>query len=846
MNGLIDTRTTTYKNGQYVPRNKNQQRGRTFDRKNKRKKNLLKTNQSQYSSTQSDNQHKRHKSIHNNNKNNKNNNINSANKKFFELLEQDNLIGDKKGISVDELEILSLESKLGIKSSDNQKHIKKSQKLARELVDDGLGELLDLCDEYEDKGLLKATAFRMKQYKNALNPDDGNDDGSSDSDSDNDIIQPEEDQDYELHSDSDNDNNTDDGNDEERALLARLAEIRRNKQNKLNQLTNTNDNDSRSELDEIDDEPDYQNSADNNDIDNDVASDDAKPYIKPSYDELYGFNAPTPQSLLEFKGLADNINSGAGANNSVANRYVPPHLRAQQSNTANDQLIHSIHGLLNKLGDSNIESILLDIHKLYTQHSRHGVNTILCNTILHNLNNSTQLLTPLCVLYSAIITELHMVHGVTTGSLFIENIVLKFIELTKQSSSNTHDELSDKSVSNILLLISYMFNFTLVNAVFITDIINYILSSNQSIESTVEYILVILQHCGYQLRRTNAVQLKHIVLSIQSYITQSGTDSNTRVQYMVELINNIKNNKRSADTYLDTIEHIKTLITNLARKQKSSTITNYSVEITLNDYLNIQSVGRWWLTGASYNEQQHNDNNHNNNKSTATSAHDILAHKLQLTSSNKKLLFTVLTESVDLDDCYNKLITLKTNHTDIVTLIFRCFANELVYNKFYELLLIRLMNYNTVYLKLVYSYLVEYCHQLHTNNNMTQITNTVQLCSHLLIQTKLQISFINNVDFIQLNDSAVLLLYQLLNELCQLCDHKQLKYIFNLYNLKHEYNSIKLGLIRFIRKYCFAQITDDSIIQQLRYIEHILKQDTVERSKTRKQKQSSDEYDILV
>lgn len=56
-----------------------------------------------------------------------------------------------------------------------------------------------------------------------------------------------------------------------------------------------------------------------------------------------------------------------------AGKYVPPHLRAKPMDETRVRLQRQLKGLINRLSDTNLESILAEIDELNRQHSRRGI-----------------------------------------------------------------------------------------------------------------------------------------------------------------------------------------------------------------------------------------------------------------------------------------------------------------------------------------------------------------------------------------------------------------------------------------------------------------------------------------
>lgn len=64
---------------------------------------------------------------------------------------------------------------------------------------------------------------------------------------------------------------------------------------------------------------------------------------------------------------------------SVVSKYVPPHLRKAATTKSEIQikLQKQLQGQLNRLSESNMESILLEIEKCYGQYPRHGTYNLI-------------------------------------------------------------------------------------------------------------------------------------------------------------------------------------------------------------------------------------------------------------------------------------------------------------------------------------------------------------------------------------------------------------------------------------------------------------------------------------
>lgn len=929
MLGLIDTRIKQYdkKTNQYINRNNNNNSvaQRKLDRKNKRyNKQQAYSNKQKYCNNHNDNSNQK---IQHNNKraktshnviNNNNNSKNDPNTQFMQMLRDDNLITDTDGYNNDEKTIIDLENKLNIKTKTSK------NKLRKEFIDDGLDELLNLCDEYQDKGLLKHTQFNMKHNdssdEQSINENDDENNNNSDNDdmieySDNDEQLDSDDNDAHdnnIESDSDNNSNSNDDIDaEEAALLKRLAEIRKAKKQRKtydnNQIVQDNISDNEIEY-ESDDSVDSNSSeisdeqhSDNNNVDsNDSEQDDnndnehdehTTTTSKQSYDDLYGFNTPTPQSLLDFKGLTSDNNSNIStqqqSSSITSSKYIPPHARKQPQNNNNtdsndDYIISQINIILNKLSDSNLSYIIQSLYKLCTKYSKYKIYNILCQTIHIMIDNKTQLQISQCIYNAAVCTAIHILNDITAGSLFVETSITKLNILLQQDYNNivnnndnndnnddivdTESIITNKQSSNLVLLLSYYYNFSLINASLIFEIIQHIIDNsinryNKITEYSIELLVVILQHTGLLLRQNNAIQLKQIIIyitnAVQKY-SNTNNDNNSRIQYMINIINSIKNNKKHLyENNKESIEYCKTQIMNIIKQlDKSIKTIDYTIDISLNDYLNVKTNGRWWLTGGTYKGQQYNNSHHNNsnNNSSDTVSNnkeidpiDQIARNLNLNTKTKKSILSIIVNANNINECIAQLDNiLKVYRTDVIQVIMICFLNETIYNNYYEALLLQLYELDNGVIKILDSFLCELLQQLDQQYNDAQIVNLSQLLGKLISDDVLSIRFISTLSLIQPTEQIVLLMYNLLTQICQqVTDTLILQYIFNVFNLKHKYKGFKLHLINFIKKYCIK--TNKQYRPQFKHIIETLQHDTIDYVKHKKKNVDDyDEFDLLV
>jgi len=872
---------------------------------------------------------------------------------FTTMLLEDNLITSTTGdqyMSQDERTVRELEQKLGIRTgaaseAKSSEYAKQMRKLQREMTDDGLDELLTLCDEYEEKGLIGfETQFHMNksagQHQGQEEDDDdeesdsesdASEDGSADGD-DNEVDDPAAES-----GDGIDDVDAVSSDDEEAQLLARLAEVRQRKKLKQ-QSANKQQHADEQPSSDVDDDADsdasisgVEDSNSDQSSEEELVDDGDEQLIeqkhepkraKPTYDEIYGFNAPAPASLLTYQEEQKSVVDDAAVPASrSSNKYVPPHLRSQLSGTtttaattSNPQLHKSIQGLLNRLSDSNIEPIVNQLAVLYKEHSRREVNDVLCDLIITNISNEQQVLQQLVLTYSALISTLHLLYNDSTavGAMFVETIILRWYKLYTHSHSKLTD--NDKAISNLLLLVVYLYNFDVLSTAMMYDLLKLVMHvgdpCSDSKDATpqaplttldVELILLILQSCGYQLRKHDAQALKEVILLIQRSVQaskqqSSSTLDDTRVQYMLDTIYQIKNNKKQQHSAYEVIQPVKTHVLVLARKQlkSSSKVINVQandaserqVMFTLQDLLNIPKNGRWWLTGAAFHRKQFNDatNQPANatddapamppvDSDTTTSKLQTLATTHRMTTEIRQAIFYVIMSSDDYLDAYEKLNKLK--HTpqqqqEIIRIIIECVTSERNYNPYYALLCHRLLlddrRHRLTLQFCVWDLLQQYGNAREWKNtvdNNRRVVNLATFVASLIAsayntaqeqptsrkQQKEQaphttLHIIKPLPLTNLSLAQLLFVHTLITQIVkQTTDTATLQQIAQKLTTKEEYRTVKDGLLYTIKKHVVKSV-DRELRPRVKVMCEVLLEDIVEQNTATVDEVTSDE--ILV
>ncbi|TVY42347.1 Suppressor of glycerol defect protein [Lachnellula subtilissima] len=555
----------------------------------------------------------------------------------------------KNKLAEDDEEIASLEKKLGLKGK---------KKLPQSFKDDGLDELLEGLDEGEDSDIPESKKRKAEgdEWLNRKRREARETSGQQFKDR-------EEDEEDDLSGQ----NSEDDDGASDMSLDG-------------------------PEFPDDDSEDDFGGMGDDGmilDADDDFASDDGD-----EEDEQ-----PSRPRVRENPYVAPIANSDA------PQKYIPPSLRkpASSDSEALIRLRRQTQGLVNRLTESNMISLLGDIEKLYRDHPRQHITSTLVDLLLTSVCEPTSLPDTLIILPAGFIAAIYKIVGMDFGAQIVQRSVELFDEHYRRStveptSPAVLTTYSSKETSNIIMLLSELYNFQVIGSNLIFDYVRMFLENLSELHA--ELLLKIVRTSGPQLRHDDPSSLKDIVAIIRTAVTSAGGEHNlsVRTKFMIETINDLKNNKMktggaaSAITSEHTIRMKKTLGTLNTRSLKASE----PLRIGLKDIQGSDKRGKWWLVGASWSGDAVEECKPSAAGSVSTSqvedagTSDLvqLAKEQRMNTDVRRAIFITVMSATDYQDAYLRLTKLKLKKVqeyEIPKVLIHCCGAEKAYNPYYTL-----------------------------------------------------------------------------------------------------------------------------------------------------------------
>lgn len=382
--------------------------------------------------------------------------------------------------------------------------------------------------------------------------------------------------------------------------------------------------------------------------------------------------------------------------------YVPPSLRNRDAAGLEDpsQLRRQIQGLLNRLSEANLVSILADMENIYRENPRQHVTTTLLDLLMGLLSDPTTLQDTFVILHAGFIAAVYKIVGTDFGAQAIQRIDEDF---SRNYSLGTDQDMTGKKLTNIISLVAELYNFQVIGSNLIYDLVRLFL--DEFSETNTELLLKIIRNSGPQLRQDDPASLKEIVLQLQAAVADSGEEKlSVRTRFMIETINNLKNNRMKTGVAASTItsEHTTRMRKTLGSLNQRNIRASEPLRIGLKDLRQTDKRGKWWLIGASYKDDDavyskrteqpsaiHGKDRREANMDNVAADLIQLAKEQRMNTDIRRSIFIAVMSATDYNDAYVRLMKLRLKRSqelEIPKVLIHCAGAEEVYNPFYTFL----------------------------------------------------------------------------------------------------------------------------------------------------------------
>ncbi|KAF4493352.1 SGD1-involved in HOG pathway [Fusarium agapanthi] len=385
-------------------------------------------------------------------------------------------------------------------------------------------------------------------------------------------------------------------------------------------------------------------------------------------------------------------------------KYVPPSLRraANSEEERKSRLRKQVQGLINRLTDANILSIVKSVEELYQNNARGDVTDVITDAIMAQICKPESLPDQFFVLTGGFAAAIYRLIGSSFGSVLIRRIVEDFGGHYEQASKEQNAESAiQKEASNILTLLSQLYVFEVVTCKIIFDYMERLLSDLNEIN--VELLLRICRMAGRMLKQDDQQSLKHVSGVLNQSVSNVGySNISARTKFMVETITDLTKGKKKARGLDFTVvsEHVQRMKKRLGElKSQSRRLDGLApMGVGLVDIEGAETRGKWWLVGASVPTTLLDKSKKGHVSDAEMSDHEDMdivlpdypkkARAQGLSGTAQIAIFTALMTASNFEHAYRQFVNLRLKKDDqlaLATVLVQCVGSEMQYNPYYAL-----------------------------------------------------------------------------------------------------------------------------------------------------------------
>jgi len=344
-------------------------------------------------------------------------------------------------------------------------------------------------------------------------------------------------------------------------------------------------------------------------------------------------------------------------------------------------------------------AILRDVEKIYQDNPRGYVNTTLVDLLMGMLSDPSGLLDTFLILHAAFIAAIYKVIGPDFGAQIVERIVTEF-----DSHYQENKQGAGKHTTNLMSLVAELYTFQVIGSNLVFDYVRFFLGELSDINT--ELLLRIVRAAGPQLRQDDPTALKDIVVLVQKSAAKAGQSNlSVRTKFMIETINDLKNNRMKTGVAASAIsrEHTTRMKKGLGSLSTRNLKATEPLRIGLKDVQDTEKKGKWWMVGASWRNDTvdaatvEESETSMPQQTASLGDEDIsgevdliqLAREQGMNTDVRRAIFTTIMSASDFKDAQVRLSKLnlkKAQEVEIPKVIVHCSGREDTYNPYYTVL----------------------------------------------------------------------------------------------------------------------------------------------------------------
>ncbi|KAF0701196.1 Aste57867_8305 [Aphanomyces stellatus] len=494
-----------------------------------------------------------------------------------------------------------------------------------------------------------------------------------------------------------------------------------------------------------------------------------------------------------------------------SSRYIPPHMR--KSASTNEELLRElrrrVNGQLNRLSESNMESIAIEFESIYRLNVRADVNRVLLEALLSICCHETQVMTQLITISSALLAALFHSVGTELVGFFVENFMQRFhqhVTTDHDAECSNDNQRVSKEAANLLLLITNLYSFETVHCTLVYDMFRFL--TERFTSTDIELLHILLQHCGPSLRADDPTALFDMISIIQAKSTQI---EEKRVRFLLDLISNLKKSKSKAKVNSSiSSERFLQLRKWIGRVKTRVNHSNNPLRVTMSELLAADAQGRWWIIGGTWVPPSHNSNVEKEVRQQSSLLR--LAEKQRMNTDVRRSIFCAImgaSDSIEAFDAVAKLELKDKQEREVIRVLLHCCGQETKYNPYYSLLATKFASSEPRFkFTLQLSYWDAFKQMAEWKPR--KVYNLACLLASLLESGSMTLSCLKVLDFTDLSPSCVLFLKVVFERILLINDDNTVVDVFERISLqKSKMTATRDGIAVFLHQHMMSTTFKD-------------------------------------
>ncbi|ESQ41791.1 hypothetical protein EUTSA_v10012737mg [Eutrema salsugineum] len=477
-------------------------------------------------------------------------------------------------------------------------------------------------------------------------------------------------------------------------------------------------------------------------------------------------------------------------------KYVAPRFRSQARSEPEEhtKIRTRVKGLLNKMAESNVETITSELSTIYRTVARSVSSQIFCEEVLATYARGNEQYS----VFAAFIAGMACLVGMDFSAKLIASLAKSF-----EDEYQKEDSLS---LNGITLLLSYLCVLGVCSSDLIYDFLMTLGKRLTEVDACT--ILTVLDCCGMKIRSDDPLAMKTFIISIQNKANEIKTspDGQTKIkkytmEKMLETIAAIKNNKVRAKE--DSVQN--TRVKKWLQKLRVEEVLLRG--LTWSKLLDPEKKGQWWLSGDVVVKSNNAEDVAQTMDAEVVEAQKMLklADSQRMNTDSRKAIFCVIMSSEDYIDAFEKLLRLDLpgkQDREIMRVLVECCLQEKAFNKFYTVLASKFCEHDKNH-----KFTLQYCIWDHFKElesmSLQRSMHLAKFVAEMIVSFNLSLAVLKSVDLanpVQLTPKRIMHFRMLFEAIFEHTENLVWN-VFTRIALNPDYEALRDGIKFFMKEY---------------------------------------------